>query len=265
MGLFKSVAVWANYFLKGLVGSRRFVLLTPPHARHQWLYDKQRRALVDAHIRDVDDWVQLEHIFLNEEFRLSGTAREPQVARLLQSIKQQGLAPLIVDLGSNIGLASKYFEHVYPGAKLIAVEPDSGNCDIARRNMSDDATLHMAAISSENGTGRLIDMGRNNAFRVDRVGENEGGVRFLTVHDILRSAQNASPFLIKIDIEGFERDLFEKNTDWIDQFPILLIELHDWMIPQGRVTRNFLREIAARDRDFMHFNGYVVSMSPSLV
>lgn len=71
-------------------------------------------------------------------------------------------------------------------------------------------------------------------------------------------------FLIKIDIEGFESDLFSKNTDWIDLFPVMLIELHDWMLPNSRVTKNFLNEIAKRDREFMHFDGYIVSVSNNL-
>ena len=37
--------------------------------------------------------------------------------------------------------------------------------------------------------------------------------------------------LIKIDIEGGESELFEKNIEWIEKFPLIIIELHDWMLP----------------------------------
>ncbi|HUF09420.1 MAG TPA: hypothetical protein VMO47_08880, partial [Rhodothermales bacterium] len=79
--------------------------------------------------------------------------------------------------------------------------------------------------------------------------------------DILASAPDSVPFLIKIDIEGFEDDLFSNNTDWVDQFPLMIVELHDWMLPGARVSRHFLREVAKRDREFMHFDGYVISFN----
>ena len=77
-------------------------------------------------------------------------------------------------------------------------------------------------------------------------------------------APDAEPFLIKIDIEGFEEDLFAADLEWIDRFPILLIELHDWMLPGKRVTANFVKAMAARERELMHFSGYVVSIAHPL-
>lgn len=139
------------------------------------------------------------------------------------------------------------------------MEPDSGNCQIARQNLPYDASLFTAAISSQAGTAELIDMGRHCAFRV-KLGSG-GGVTLMTVDEVLAAAPEGVPFLIKIDIEGFESDLFANNTDWLDLFPVLLIELHDWMLPNARVTKNFLNEIARREREFMHFDGYVASLN----
>ncbi len=53
---------------------------------------------------------------------------------------------------------------------------------------------------------------------------------------IERAPRNSRPFIAKIDIEGFESELFSQNTDWVRLFSIIVIELHDWLLP-GRVRR----------------------------
>jgi hypothetical protein len=50
-------------------------------------------------------------------------------------------------------------------------------------------------------------------------------------------------FLIKIDIEGSEKDLFSKNYDLIKKFKIIIIELHDWLHPGKNISINFLKFI----------------------
>ena len=248
--------------IKYLLGNRRFADISWPTTGVRRIYDGLKHNHFHMTIRDKDDWVQIEHIFLNEEFNLAKTSRQVLIDGLHNQILENGLQPLILDLGANIGLASKYFDIVYPKSRILAVEPDRGNCEIAQRNLPGNAVLHRAAISSKSGSGNLIATGRNVGFRVES--DPKGEVKFITVQDLLDSAKGCAPFLIKIDIEGFESDLFTGNTDWIDQFPILLIELHDWMLPNKNVTSNFLSEISKRKRDFMHFDGYVASIANDL-
>ena len=58
-----------------------------------------------------------------------------------------------------------------------------------------------------------------------------------------------------------QEDLFSQNIAWIDKFPVLIIELHDWMLKKRNASGNFLRAISERDRDFYHYTDYVVSIS----
>ena len=62
---------------------------------------------------------------------------------------------------------------------------------------------------------------------------------------------NASPFILKIDIEGSEEDVFSGDSSWLDQFPCVIIELHDWMLPFSGSSRNFQRAIARLDFDLV--------------
>jgi len=54
-------------------------------------------------------------------------------------------------------------------------------------------------------------------------------------------------FQVKVDIEGFEKDLFGSNLDWLDQVDAVFIEPHDWLLPEDRTSRAFQQALAARD------------------
>jgi len=70
-----------------------------------------------------------------------------------------------------------------------------------------------------------------------------------------------TPFIAKIDIEGAEEELFSADTGWVDEFPLLIIELHDGLIPTSASSRNFLRCMAERDRDFVYWGENVFSIA----
>jgi FkbM family methyltransferase len=129
---------------------------------------------------------------------------------------------------------------------------------IAKRNTKG-CNCHyvMGAIASSKSKMRLIDPGLGpDAYRVEL---NEGGlVETFTVDELIQPL-DSDPFLIKIDIEGFESNLFESNTDWIDKFPFLVIELHDWMLLNQFGSRNFLVEIGKRRRNFIFRNENIFS------
>ena len=252
--------LWLSYFLKNIFRKKRFVAITPAFFKLQYIFDRMRRRYFKIAVRDGVDWTQLEHIFLCSEYSLETSSRNADFLKLYAHLQKNGENPLIVDCGANIGLASKYFAITYPAAKIIAVEPDAANMAQARKNnQGEDVIFLEAAISSEMGKGSLIDMGSSNAFRVCK--DSNGGLDFISINQILEENKNFVPFILKVDIEGFEEDLFSKNIEWIDKFPVIFIELHDWMIPKAGISRNFLKAISIRERDFMHFPGYVLSIS----
>ena len=68
------------------------------------------------------------------------------------------------------------------------------------------------------------------------------------------------PFVAKIDIEGGESELFAPPTDWVDQFPLLIEELHDWLLSGQGMSRSFLKCIAGLNRDFAHIGENIFSI-----
>lgn len=104
----------------------------------------------------------------------------------------------------------------------------------------------------------------NDSFRTSRKQNNEGVIEVVSVNSILSSNSDLVPFMIKIDIEGFEDDLFSANTEWVKKFPIIIVELHDWLIPKQSNSSNFLKVISQENRDFIIFGENIISFSNDL-
>lgn len=102
----------------------------------------------------------------------------------------------------------------------MAIEPAPGNCELLKRNCAGfDFELSAGGISSDDGTKYLSDPGCGDwAFRVVEEGAIE--VPVFSVSKIIDSqiSRSASPLICKIDIEGSENHLFQKNVDWIESF-----------------------------------------------
>ena len=140
----------------------------------------------------------------------------------------------VVDLGANIGIATRYFLAVLPNARVIAVEPSEENCSIFQMNMSatparERAELSRSAVGPQGGIGRLVadPLGRLDSFTVDFSGDaSDTGRRDVAVRslrDVLREAEY--PVFLKMDIEGAEDLLLPQRSQWLNVVRIM-IEFH---------------------------------------
>lgn len=206
----------------------------------------------------VGDLGVMRQIFEQKDYDLHHWPQGQAIIDLLGLLKEQGRLSLIVDMGANIGASSVFFCERYPGAKLLCVEPDPTNADLLAVNMTGlNHTLFRGAISSRAGQLSLIDPGHGDwGFRtahIDSTATEPRKVDAETVqHLIDQWGDGGVPVIAKIDIEGGEADLFADACEWMDQFPCIIIELHDWMLPGQGTSRNFLKQVAARQLDFVH-------------
>jgi FkbM family methyltransferase len=243
---------------------KRFVILTPWFIRNQLIFDKRKKKFLTFKIRDEIDWGTLSQIYYSEDYNINALSISKKLLDDLSELQSSSQVPLIVDLGANNGISVRYFSEEYPMARIIAFEPDESNFNLARINNSkneDNINWFNAAIGSVNTSGSLIDTGLgNNAFRIK---EDEGGViRVVGLRDLVQDyiGNGLSPFIIKIDIEGYEQELFSSNLEWIDEFPVIIIELHDWLFPGENNSKNFLNAIANRKRDFVYIGENIFSI-----
>lgn len=160
--------------------------------------------------------------------------------------------PLIIDAGAHIGCASIWFARQCPQARVIAIEPDYENHMLLAANTFDyDVIAMRTALCAHHDVVRIIDPGRGNwGYQVIPVDHYEGRqtVTAITMRDVLfdPAAKGFDPFICKIDIEGSEDGVFREDNFWIDQFPIIAVELHDWLIPGS--GDGYREAMTARDR-----------------
>ena len=243
----------------------RFWRVSPPVLCRQVIYDRTNGKFFSLKARDSVD-LNLQGLIIDKnEYGLEKIARRDELNARYETILAQKLTPLIVDCGAHCGIATKFFAETYPQARIVAVEPDEDNVALAREtNRGDRITVLCAAVGSADGTGSLERQDRSFAHRVN--GAVAGETRILSINTLVDDERRggARPFIVKIVIEGSEENLFEDNTGWIDAFPLLIIELHDGMLPGTANARNFLREMGKRDRDFLYHGKNIFSLSNTL-
>jgi FkbM family methyltransferase len=190
------------------------------------------------------DCAVIRQVFRKRQYDLATTGEiAGRVWHRYRGILQSGKVPVIVDAGANIGAASLWFLATYPEARVVAIEPEPGNLDILRMNARGKERLSVlgAAIGATEGFVSVRNDGLGWAAQTSRA---KAGIPIVTMDSAFRSVDRGVPFIAKIDIEGFESDLFSKNLEWLSDVYAVFIEPHDWMLPGQMTSRPFQRALA---------------------
>jgi FkbM family methyltransferase len=217
------------------------------------VFDRRTKKWTILRVRPGSDRDVVAQVFHTESYGMDGLSRGQDVRDRYERLVREGRQPLVVDCGANIGASAAYFSICYPAARIVAIEPSGGNLAQAHKNCrSANVEFVAAAVASRPGRSSLIDPGWGSwSLRVRET--HDGEIPMVTIQSIVSSDQyrTCEPFIVKIDIEGFEDDVFADNLEWIDQFPVIMIELHDWLFPGEAKSRAFLEAMGVRDRDFV--------------
>jgi len=143
-----------------------------------------------------------------------------------------GEPKVIIDCGANIGLTSVYFAQRFPNATIISVEPERKNFEMLQKNASGYKNIHALNYGIWNKATSLevIDRGEGAwAFVVNEVPKNtQGAIEAISISAIKQQFNLEKIDVLKIDIEGSEKELFEKGTaDWLPFVKTMVLELHD--------------------------------------
>lgn len=143
---------------------------------------------------------------------------------------------VIVDAGANIGMATLFFAYKYPAATIIALEPEMSNFCLLQENCSGlpKVTLLNAALWSDRRQLKVVDSVASKwSFSVMPASSAEvGSIPGISVADILRDYSLNHIDILKMDIEGAEREIFTNGAEhWLDKVGMIVIELHDRFFP----------------------------------
>lgn len=174
--------------------------------------------------RTSDRYV-FEQIFLDDDYRLHADLN-PR---------------FIVDAGANVGYASIYFANRYPDAEIVAIEPDAANFQILSENAKPYPKIQplRAGLWGKPGTLFVDNSLGSWGCTVAEVHPNdtteknsECRVKAVTVDDILLTSGHKRIDILKLDIEGAEREVFSAPCQsWLSLTDVLIIELHDHIKP----------------------------------
>lgn len=143
-------------------------------------------------------------------------------------------APLVIDAGAHIGVASIFFSMMLPGCHVIALEPDEVNYAMLLRNAGAFLQSHItpmhAALGGSGGVAKVVDPDKGTwGYRIERAQSlAPGNVPIRTINAL---SVFTPPFIVKLDIEGSEIDVFSANLEWIDRTSFIIAELHEWIVP----------------------------------
>jgi len=156
-------------------------------------------------------------IFVEKEYEFASSNVNPKI---------------IVDGGANVGFSSVYFAHAYPQAKIFAVEPEKSNFRMLVQNTRAYKRIVPIHAALWNRSCELCiknEESRKSAVQVSqkKEGTNER-VRGLTIEELMKSTKSDHIDILKLDVEGSEKELFECNYEsWLNKVNMIVMEVHD--------------------------------------
>lgn len=160
----------------------------------------------------------------------------------------------IIDLGANIGTSAIALARQFPDATIFAVEMEESNFDILRENIAPFKKIvpvH-AAVASASGTREIFDRktgpwGYTIADTQNDTSELGQKIEALTLDSLCERFHIDKIDILKVDIEGAEKEIFEASGRWLDITSSIVVELHDY------ITMGASRAFYIATVDFSHF------------
>ncbi|MFH1133475.1 MAG: FkbM family methyltransferase [Nanoarchaeota archaeon] len=140
---------------------------------------------------------------------------------------------LIIDAGANVGYASLWFHDRYPQAKIVAIEPEPSNFKALRKNTHGISMVRLQrALWPRKAHFQMEDSGYGKMGMMSKEVRRKSGIQSVTIPDIMRRLKAKRIDILKLDIEGAEKELFSEGYEsWLGKVNVIIIELHDMLKP----------------------------------
>ena len=248
-----------------------FYILTPRLISYIFkkviIYNKKKNLFFIQHIRNNYDINTVFQIFGYEEYNLSRFKIWEKLQKEYQSDKRE---KLIIDCGSNIGSSTRFFLEIFNNVKIFSIEPDYLNFLLLQKNANDNKIKNInLGVASKNKEYKVLKYSDPRAHKIiiidkKKIKKSKNLKKTITINEILKKEKKTWPFIIKIDIEGFEKELFNSNYQWMNKFKIIIIEIHDWMEPSQSISSSYImamsRILKKNKRDLIIMGENLVSV-----
>ena len=189
-----------------------------------------------VHFFDYDVFATLfEELYVAEVYYFSASSAEP----------------LIVDCGSNIGLAVLYFKRLYPQCRIIAFEPDPATFEmlsqnVKANNLADVTLVKKALYDSVGSVPFYVSPDRPGMLVQSTRKENLASSQMTSVETEMLSTYLTEPVdLLKMDIEGAEDHVLKdlNETGKLALVREIVLEYHHHLTPREDKLGVFLNTL----------------------
>jgi FkbM family methyltransferase len=139
----------------------------------------------------------------------------------------------MIDAGANIGLTSIYFKAFYPELNIIALEPNSSVGERLSLNITKNK-LKQIKLYNKGLWSKTTSLSIDNSFRDGEdwsysvLEDLNGNIKAVDLKSLIDSENLDIIDFIKIDIEGSEKEVFERgDLSWLKRTKVIAIEIHD--------------------------------------
>ena len=141
---------------------------------------------------------------------------------------------VILDAGANIGASSIYFAKRFPDAKIYAIEMEDENYALLCRNVRQYRNIVpvKAAIAAKAEVRQIYDRLTGPwGYTISRTQNPRcltgQTVSTITIDELLEAEGVSEIDILKMDIEGGEKEVFQEAGNWVRHTNIIVVELHD--------------------------------------
>lgn len=140
----------------------------------------------------------------------------------------------IVDAGANTGLATVFLKNKYPGANVACLEIEENNFRLLKQHTHNytDVRCIKKGLYHKNCFLNVEDIyqASNSYTVVETTTPGHNSIEAITVDGLMNEMGWSNIDLLKMDIEGAEKEVFQGNVAaWLPHTKAMMIETHDRM------------------------------------
>ena len=146
--------------------------------------------------------------------------------------------PVIIDCGANVGMSALFFGTEYPGATVIAFEADPIISNYLNNNIIknkiDNVQVINKAVWINNGDLEFASEGSDGGS-VHSLSGKKIKIKSIRLKEIIESYTSVD--MLKMDIEGAEREVINDCKDVLHKVKNIFIEYHDFFNERQYLSR----------------------------